>query len=150
MLYRKCNETKERPVAAPLFQHKNTPGLSSRGVFMELAGIEPASKDSSIPVSSITVCVLRFPHTGAHRQARVIGSFMIRFNPQSFGRNVLRLFDAGHREQRMTLGPTAALRQRVLNFYLQRLFFSDFLRGSGPRMAAGISKSLSKPVQPLV
>ncbi len=58
---------------------------------MELAGIEPASKDSSIPVSSITVFALRFPHPGAQRQAQGIGSFMIRFNPQSFGKNVLRL-----------------------------------------------------------
>jgi len=58
---------------------------------MELAGIEPASKDSSIPVSSITVFDLGFPHPGAQRQARGIGSFMIRFNPQSFGKNVLRL-----------------------------------------------------------
>ncbi len=73
---------------------------------MELAGIEPASKDSSIPVSSIIVCVLGFPHAGAHRQAHAVGSFIIRFNPQSFGRNVLRLFDAGFCEQRMTLRPT--------------------------------------------
>ena len=75
--------------------------------FMELAGIEPASKDPSIPVSSIIVCVLGFPGAGAHRQAHAIGSFIIRFNPQSFGKNVLRLFDAGHGEQRMTLRPTS-------------------------------------------
>ena len=76
---------------------------------MELAGIEPASKDSSIPVSPITVCVLGFPRRCAHRQAHPVGSFIIRFNPQSFGRNVLRLFDAGFREQRMTLGPTSCV-----------------------------------------
>ena len=36
--------------------------------FMELAGIEPASKDSSMPVSSIIVFVLRFPHRDVQRQ----------------------------------------------------------------------------------
>ncbi len=75
--------------------------------FMELAGIEPASKDPSIPVSPITVSVLRFLHLSAQRQAHRISSFIIRFNPQSFGKNVLRLFDAGHGEQRMTLRPTS-------------------------------------------
>ncbi len=89
---------------------------------MELAGIEPASKDSSIPVSSIIVYVLGFPRDNAQRQALPSGSFIFRFNPQSFGKNVLRLLDAGSLEQRMIHGPTAALRQRVLNFYLQRLF----------------------------
>ena len=73
---------------------------------MELAGIEPASKDPSIPVSPITVFVFGFPRCGVQRQTTQSGSFINRFNPQSLGRNVLRLFDAGSREQRMTLEPT--------------------------------------------
>ena len=49
----------------PAIPTKKTP----QGVFfVELAGIEPASKDPSIPVSSITVFVLTFPLPHVQRQ----------------------------------------------------------------------------------
>ena len=38
-------------------------------VLAELAGIEPASEDSSIMASPITVAFLTFPQTYANRQA---------------------------------------------------------------------------------
>jgi len=43
---------------------------------MELAGIEPASKDPSIPVSPITVFVLSFPPQRVQRQTHRFSSFM--------------------------------------------------------------------------
>ena len=74
---------------------------------MELAGIEPASKDPSIPVSPITVFALTFPLPYVQRQTEGFSSFINRFNPQSLGKNVLRLFDAGSGTQRMMRQPTS-------------------------------------------
>lgn len=57
---------------------------------MELAGIEPASENSSIMASPITVCVLTFPPAYAHRQAYAFSSFINLLTPQSLGVRGLR------------------------------------------------------------
>ena len=61
---------------------------------VELAGIEPASEDSSIMASPITVYDLTFPREDAHRQAAPFGSFIYFPKPQSFDPGVSRKFDA--------------------------------------------------------
>ncbi len=94
---------------------------------MELAGIEPASEDSSIMASPITVYVLTFPHEDAHRQAAPLSSFINFPKPQSFGNGVSRNFDARF-PNRGELGLTAALiRQRTRNFRLRLYLIPCFI-----------------------
>ncbi len=61
---------------------------------MELAGIEPASENSSIILSPITVYIYLFPLQSAYRQAHHIGSFIDFLQPQSLSRRVSHDFDA--------------------------------------------------------
>ncbi len=61
---------------------------------VELAGIEPASENSSIILSPITVYIHLFPPKCAYRQAHLIGSFINFPKPQSLSRGVSHDFDA--------------------------------------------------------
>jgi len=62
---------------------------------MEMRGIEPLSEDLSVKTSPITAYCLGFPKPIANRHARGFGSFMNPSLPQSFGKAVPRIIDAG-------------------------------------------------------
>ena len=55
---------------------------------MDLRGIEPLSEGPFIQASPITVCVLTFPLTYAHKQAYAISSFINLPTSQSFDAGV--------------------------------------------------------------
>ena len=63
-------------------------------IFMDLAGIEPASESLFIEASPITVAVLTFPRVYAHRQAYNLSSFMIHLPGQSLPGKVSHIVDA--------------------------------------------------------
>ena len=92
----------------PLFQHIQKEEACLLFSYMELAGIEPASKDSSIKVSPITVQYFGFPRACVSGQTQTVGSFMNLFPPQSLGEKGLPKSmpdsDAGD-----YTGPTAAI-----------------------------------------
>ncbi len=75
---------------------------------MELAGIEPASKDSSIKVSPITVQYFGFPRACVSGQTQTVGSFMNLFPPQSLGEKGLPKSMPDSNAGDYT-GPTAAI-----------------------------------------
>jgi len=62
---------------------------------METRGIEPLSEDPSVKTSPITAYCLGFPQPIANRHARGFGSFMNPSLPQSFGKAVPHIVDAG-------------------------------------------------------
>ena len=71
---------------------------------MELAGIEPASEDSSTTVSSITVRIHSFPQQTAYERADCFSSFISLRLPQSLGNRVPRMDEAGKLKLRETQG----------------------------------------------
>ena len=62
---------------------------------VEVRGIEPLSEDMLIWFSPSAACYLTFPFPDAGRQASGVGSFMIPVPPQSLGRPVPHINDAG-------------------------------------------------------
>ena len=93
---------------------------------LEQRGVEPRSKDPSTSVSSIIEYYLIFPFQYANIRAYQISSFMNLPSPQSFGEEVLRLFDARNQCSELQWADSCHIRQRMLNYYLQRLNFSRF------------------------
>jgi len=63
---------------------------------MEMRRIELLSENPSAKISSITAGDLTFPRYAARRQAAHLGSFISLFLPQSFGKKVPRMVDAGY------------------------------------------------------
>lgn len=63
---------------------------------MEMRGIEPLSENPAAKTSPITAYGLSFPRQAAHKQAASLGSFMFLSHPQSLGREVGHIVDAGY------------------------------------------------------
>ena len=92
-------------------------------VFMDQAGIEPASESLSLKASPITVSPFAFPHMRGRRLPHMFGSFILRLSAQSFALIVSRNFDAGYREYgynradgRSTQAATANVLSLAFNF----------------------------------
>ena len=108
------------------------------GYMVEARGVEPLSEDSATRASPSAVCVLKFPHARAHRQARAIGSFM---NP-TCGKAYAGWFPTLMTPSTRAVGSpgsTGGIKPRPARSwnrcYSQLLFF-PLLRGSGPRLAS--------------
>ena len=108
------------------------------GYIVEARGVEPLSEDSATRASPSAVCVLKFPHARAHRQARAIGSFM---NP-TCGKAYAGWFPTLMTPSTRAVGSpgsTGGIKPRPAQSwnrcYSQLLFF-PLLRGSGPRLAS--------------
>jgi len=120
---------------------------------MELRGIEPLSENPAAKTSPITFCVLTFPRLSAHRQAHTLSSFICLFLPQSFGRKVGCIVDAGDSDCSRSEADGQALRLPVKNNFC-RLFLKvshDF--NAAHRFCGWLSLFLelpSKPLQPLI
>jgi len=118
-------------------------------LFMDLAGIEPASESLSLEASPITATPFKFPHPAGERRPSGFSSFIIRLQTQSFACIVSRNNDAGYRTygcDRADGCDYAATANSLSAFN----FKNPVLSWSGPRMASSTSKPPSKPVQALV
>ena len=94
---------------------------------VELAGIEPASENSSITASPITVCILTFPYLSAYRQAIRFGSFINFLRCQSFHPRVYRSFDARILSCGEQRSDSCHIRQRTRNFRLRLYLIPCFI-----------------------
>ena len=118
-------------------------------LFMDLAGIEPASESLSLEASPITATPFTFPHPAGEQRPSGFSSFIIRLQTQSFACIVSRNNDAGYRTygcDRADGCDYAATANSLSAFN----FKNPVLSWSGPRMASSTSKPPSKPVQALV
>ena len=86
---------------------------------MDLRGIEPLSESLSIQASPITVILLTFPPSGAGWQASDFSSFINSFFFSKLWRKSAPLSLMPGSKLRETQKPTAAIRQRTLNFRLR-------------------------------
>ena len=66
-------------------------------VFMDQAGIEPASESLSLKASPITAVLFLFPRTIGEQRPFALGSFIIRLPGQSLAGIVSRNHNAGDR-----------------------------------------------------
>ena len=116
---------------------------------MDLRGIEPLSESLSIQASPITVILLTFPPSGAGWQASDFSSFINSFFFSKLWRKSAPRSLMPESELRETQKPTAAIRQRTLNFRLRLILKWNFYRSVPLRMASPTSRPPSKPVQAL-
>ena len=72
--------------------------ICSTAVFVDLAGIEPASESPSIKASPITAVPFTFPQPNGEQRPSGISSFIIRLQTQSFACIVSRNHNAGYRK----------------------------------------------------
>ncbi len=105
---------------------------SSKVLLVELRGIEPLSEDPFIQASPITVYVLTFPLTYAHKQAYAISSFISLLQSQSFDNRVSHISRCQSLSCEQLKADTLQLRQRLRSFLRLRLYLvSGLIRSSG-------------------
>ena len=125
---------------------------SSKASLMELRGIEPLSEDPFIQASPITVYVLTFPLTYAHKQAYAISSFISLLQSQSFDRRVSHISRCQSLSCEQLKADTLQLRQRLRSFLRLRLYLvSGLMRSSGVcGWLPKLQNPRRKPVRPRI